>query len=80
MAEFRLTANRQIRERNRARHAGNAVTVTGDGMTFTYQVATDNARLGDDVAGLRKAVASDTLLRRAMNTLRAKVSVLAYSQ
>lgn len=80
LTQLLRTAKQQIKERRQPRQGGNAVELAAGGITFTYQVATVNAQFGDNVAALREAIANDTLLRRAMNTLGANVSVLAHSR
>lgn len=77
LAQLLHAAKKRIEERHPALQAGHAVQLVGGGLAFTYQAATVNAQLGDNVAAVREAIAHDTLLRRAMTTLGAEVSVLA---
>lgn len=70
-------ARKRAEERHPLRHRRQAVRFVGAGLAFTYQAATVNAQLGDNVAAVREAIAHDHLLRRAMTTLGAEVSVLA---
>lgn len=54
-----------------------SVSPAGNGLAFSYAVATANARPGDNVAALREAIARDSVLARALSGLDPEVSVLA---
>lgn len=49
----------------------------GDGLAFSYTLANDNVRPGDNVAALREVVTNDEMLAKALSSLDAQVSVLA---
>lgn len=71
------TAQRHIQDRRPAHWGSEGVEQISGGMSFTYEATSMNAQPGDNVATLRESIARDILLKRALNTLDAEVSVLA---
>jgi len=57
-----------------------AVRTHADTVGFVYKVAAETGRLGDNVASLRMAIANDHLLRQALTSPGAGVTVLAHTR
>ncbi|HET9444320.1 MAG TPA: SIS domain-containing protein [Acidimicrobiales bacterium] len=57
-----------------------SVRFTGDCLSFVYKAAAEIGELGDNTACLRRAVAGDGLLRRALASEAAEVTVLGHTR
>jgi glucosamine--fructose-6-phosphate aminotransferase (isomerizing) len=66
--------------RGDALHRSRSVRVIDGGICFVYKAAAEIGELGDNVAGLRDAIAGDELLRAALANERARVLVLGHTR
>ena len=57
-----------------------SVRVCGDVLSFVYKAAAEIGELGDNTRVIRNAVSADGLLRRAVASERARVSVLGHTR
>ena len=57
-----------------------SVRVSGEVLSFVYKAAAEIGELGDNTAALRAAVVADDLLRRAVASPDARVSVLGHTR
>ncbi|MHB8467908.1 MAG: SIS domain-containing protein, partial [Acidimicrobiales bacterium] len=57
-----------------------SVRFAGDALSFVYKAAAEIGELGDNVACLRAAIASDELLRRALRSPAAEATVLGHTR
>jgi glutamine---fructose-6-phosphate transaminase (isomerizing) len=69
----------------RERHTGGlftsgAVELAGSSLAFVYKAAAEIGELGDNTAVLRRAIASDQLLHRAVSEPGARCTVLAHTR
>ena len=57
-----------------------AIEVAGDTLSFTYKAAAEIGELGDNTAALRRSIAGDALLRRALASPDARVGLLGHTR
>jgi glucosamine--fructose-6-phosphate aminotransferase (isomerizing) len=57
-----------------------AVVRSGECLSFVYKAAAEIGELGDNTAALRRALAADRLLRRALQSPAARVAILGHTR
>ena len=69
-----------IAERSDPLFTSGTVRRSGDALGFVYKAAAEIGELGDNVAGIRRSVLNDSLLRSALGSPGARVTVVGHTR